>query len=286
MSSIYADDRYLPTGRRLLSVLGTVFHKSFIETRRYPMDFVFWLLFPIAWFLPTYFLIQAFAPGGTSPGLESWVGTDDFYAFYLVGLLVGQLIMNVFWNIGFSLKRLMDTGLLETVWTCPVPKIIYILGESLFSMVRVIYEIGLVLVLYRFLFGMRLPPEILRVLPLVVPFLALMYGFGIGFAALVLLVKEANNMVDTSSFLVLGLTGAQNPPQVFPPAILAVSLAIPITYFVDLVRVRTLGIQPLVPTTVELAVLLVSAVVLPVLGIFFFRRVERRSRVLGNLHVH
>ncbi len=226
------------------------------------------------------------APGGTSPGLDSWVGTDDFYAFYLTGLLVAQLILNVFWNIGFSLKRLMDIGLLETVWTCPVPKVVYIVGESLFSMVRVIYEIGLVIVLYRFVFGMQLPPQMLRVLPLFVPFLAMMYGFGIGFAALVLLVKEANNMVDTSSFLVIGLTGAQNPPQVFPPAILAISLAIPITYFVDLVRVRTLGIEPLVPTPVELGVLLVSAVVLPILGVAFFRRVERRSRVLGNLHVH
>jgi ABC-2 type transport system permease protein len=286
MSSITADDRYLPTGHRLLNVLGAVFRKSFTETRRYPLDFIFWLLFPIVWFLPTYFLIQSFAPGGTSPGLDSWVGTDDFYAFYLTGLLVGQLIMNVFWNIGFSLKRLMDIGLLETVWTCPVPKVVYILGESLFSMVRVIYEIGLVLILYRFVFGMRVPPEMLRILPLFVPFLAMMYGFGIGFAALVLLVKEANNMVDTSSFLVIGLTGAQNPPQVFPPAILAISLAIPITYFVDLVRVRTLGISPLVPTSVELAVLLVAAVVLPILGVALFNRVERRSRVLGNLHVH
>jgi ABC-2 type transport system permease protein len=120
----------------------------------------------------------------------------------------------------------------------------------------------------------------------VVPFVFLIYGFGVAFAGLVLMVKDANTMVDTSSFLIQGLTGTQNPPQVFPRFLLAIALAIPITHFIDIMRVETLGIVPIVQPWIEYTVFLGSSAIFPAIGVLFFRWVERRSRKLGNLHVH
>jgi ABC-2 type transport system permease protein len=271
---------------RTVRALGAIFRKSLLEFVRYPANLFFSFIMPIIWFLPVYFLIVSFAPGGESAGLEAWIGESNFFTYLPVGLVVGYVISAIFWNLGFAFKRLMDIGMLETVWSLPVPRLVHVVGESLFSMARLAVELVLVIAAYRFLYGFTLPPAMARTLPYFIPFVAMMYGFGIGFAALVLLVKDANTMVDTSSFLVQGLTGTQNPPQVFPRFLLAIALAIPITHFIDYLRVDTLGIAPLVDPAIERIVFIGAGAVLPVLGVLFFRFVERRARVLGNLHVH
>ncbi len=271
---------------RKFGILTAIIKKNFLEFLRYPAEFFFSFIMPIIWFLPTYFLIISFAPGGISEGLASWTGNSSFYPYFLTGMLVGYVISAVFWGIGLSLKRLMDIGLLETVWTCPVPKITYIIGESLFSIIRLFFEITVLFLVFRFIFGFYLPTGMGRVLPYFIPFIFLMYGFGILFASLVMLAKDANMLTDTSSFLVTTLTGTQNPPQVFPRAILTISLAIPITHFIDFIRIKTMGITPLVPVWIEILVILGSAVIFPVLGIYAFNRVDRRCRMKGNLQAH
>jgi ABC-2 type transport system permease protein len=272
--------------RAQLSALGAVFKKNALEYVRYPMNMFFGLIMPIIWFLPIYFLIISFTADGSSVGLEAWVGESSFFSYLPIGLMISYVIMTIFWNMGFALKRLMDIGMLETIWSCPVTRMLYIIGESMFSMARMLIEVVIVLLVYRYLYGFILPESMAGSLYLFVPFAFVMYGFGIAFASLVLLVKDANTMVDTSSFLISGLTGTQNPPQVFPRFLLSIALAIPITHFIDLLRVRTLGIEPLVDPTLELTIVLLSAAAFPILGTLSFRAVERRSRRRGDLHVH
>ncbi len=99
-------------------------------------------------------------------------------------------------------------------------------------------------------------------------------------------IKDANTMIDTSSFLVQTLSGVQNPPQVFPRFFLAISLAIPITYFLDIIRVHTLAISPLVPYGLELFIFLAASLLFPIGGVWLFNYIDRKCRILGNLHVH
>jgi len=269
-----------------LILLQAIIWKNILEYRRYPLEIAFTFLMPIVWFLPTYFLIVSFAPQGTSIGLASWIGTDNFFSFYMIGLIVGYFTATIFWSMGFSLKRLMDIGMLETIWVCPVSKLMYIIGESLFSMLRLIYEMTILIIMYKLVFRMAVPPTIWQTLPYFIPFIFLMYGFGIAFASLVLLVKDANTMIDTSSFLVQTLTGVQNPPQVFPRFFLAISLAIPITYFLDIIRVHTLAISPLVPYGLELFIFLAASLLFPIGGVWLFNYIDRKCRIQGSLHVH
>ena len=188
------------------------------------------------------------------------------------------------WKI--QLKRLMDIGMLETIWVCPISKLMCIIGESLFSLIRLTYEMTILLIMYKLVFRMGIPPAMRQTLPYFIPFILLMYGFGIAFAALVLLVKDANTMIDTSSFLVQTLSGVQNPPQVFPRFYLALSLAIPITYFLDIIRVQTLAIKPLVPYGVEIAICIADSILFPILGVWLFKHIDRKCRMQGSLHVH
>jgi ABC-2 type transport system permease protein len=269
-----------------INLLLAIFKKNLLEFIRYPAELLFTFFIPFVWFLPVYFLILSFAPDGISEGLASWIGSNNFFGFFMIGMIIGHVVMAVFWGIGFALKRLMDIGLLETVWVCPISKTVYLVGESLFSVVRLVYEIALLLILYRYIFRMAPPSSLWRVIPYFIPFLFLMYGFGLAFASIVMLAKDADMLVDSSSFLVQTLTGTQNPPQVFPRYILGLSLAIPITYFLDIVRVHTLNIDPLVPYGVELSIFLAGSLVFPFLGVWFFRYTDRRCRIKGNIHVH
>ena len=269
-----------------LGLIGAIIRKNILEYRRYPIEIAFTFLMPIVWFLPTYFLIISFAPRGTSNGLASWIGTNDFFSFYMIGLVVGYFTATIFWGMGFSIKRLMDIGMLETIWVCPISKLVYIIGESLFSLIRLIYEMAILIIMYKLVFRMAIPPAIWQTLPYFVPFVLLMYGFGMAFASLVLMFKDANTMVDTSNFLVQTLSGVQNPPQVFPRFFLALSLAIPITYFLDIIRVHTLAIDPLVPYGLELFIFLAASLIFPIGGVWFFKFIDRKCRKDGSLHVH
>jgi ABC-2 type transport system permease protein len=275
------------SGIRLqLNIFKAIIWKNALEYKRYPVEIAFTFLMPIVWFLPTYLLILSFAPDGKSSGLESWIGSNNFFSFYMIGIISTYFIYTVFWEMGFSLKRLMDIGLLETIWVYPISKIGYVIGESLFSMIRLTYEITVMLILYRLIFRMTLPPEFIRAIPLFIPFFLLMYGFGIAFAALVLLVRDAMTMIDTSSFLVQTLTGAQNPLQAFPKIFLVLSFAIPITYFIDIIRVQSLAIKPIIPYYIEIIIFIISSLVFPVIGIKFFKYVDRKCRIKGTIHAH
>jgi ABC-2 type transport system permease protein len=204
--------------------------------------------------------------------------TNNFFSFYTIGLIVGYFTSTIFWSMGFSLKRLMDIGMLETIWVCPISKLMYIIGESLFSMLRLIYEMTIIIIMYKLVFRMTVPPAIWQTLPYFILFIFLMYGFGIAFASLVLLVKDANTMVDTSSFLAQTLSGVQNPPQVFPRFFLTISLAIPITYFLDIIRVHTLNIKPLIAYGLELSIFLAASLLFPIVGIRLFNYIDRKCR--------
>ncbi len=65
-------------------------------------------------------------------------------------------------------------------------------------------------------FGFRPTGNAISALLSVLPMLIGLYGFGFAFAALVLLLREANMLVDMSHFLVQLISGADFPVTVLP----------------------------------------------------------------------
>ncbi|MGH2543535.1 MAG: ABC transporter permease, partial [Ardenticatenaceae bacterium] len=112
------------------------------------------------------------------------------------------------------------------------------------------------------------------------------YGFGFAFAALVLLIKDANTLVDVSNFLVSTLSGSMFPVRVLPRILLPISLALPLTYGYDAVRGLLLGADTILPIRLEVIILVGFMVGLVLVGYLFFRRVERLVRVRGTLGIH
>ncbi|HEY6073844.1 MAG TPA: hypothetical protein VIV15_10725, partial [Anaerolineales bacterium] len=118
------------------------------------------------------------------------------------------------------------------------------------------------------------------------PMLIGLYGFGFAFAALVLIVREANTLVDTSAFLVQIFSGTDFPISVLPKFLLPIALMLPLTYGLDAVRGFLIHTKTLLPLPVEIGLLIIFMFLLLWLGTRAFAALERRVRRLGTLGQH
>lgn len=260
--------------------------KDWIVFFRYPLNALFRVVEPIAWLTPVYFLGRSFAGPGGNAGFAAYTGTGDYMSFILIGAVLANYIAAVFWGMGFALKTEMDSGVLESNWMTPIPRLLMLVGQTLASLAITTFNSAGMLLLAWLLFGFHVGGGVLGAALTLVPMLVALYGFGFAFAALVLLMREANTLVDVSNFLISLLSGSQFPVSVLPRLLLPLSLAIPLTYGFDAVRAFLLGSTPLLPLEYELAILVAFMALMVPLGFLVFRWVERRCRTLGTLSQH
>jgi len=260
--------------------------KDWLHFLRYPMNAAFRIIQPLAWLTPVYFLGKSFAGANGNTGFAAYTGTSDYMSFILIGAMLSSYVSAVFWGMGYALKSEMDSGVLESNWMTPVPRWIFLVGQTLANLAITTITSAGVLLLAHLLFGFRVTGNALAAALAIVPMLVALYGFGFAFAAIVLLLKDANTLVDVSDFLISLMSGSQFPVKVLPPFLLPISLAIPLTYGFDAVRGYLLHTSTLLPLTYELAILLAFMAVMVPLGNLIFKRVERRCKQLGTLGMH
>jgi ABC-2 type transport system permease protein len=114
-----------------------------------------------------------------------------------------------------------------------------------------------------------------------IPGIISLIGIGLIMASLVLLIKNANAMVDISSALLSGFSGADFPIQIFPKYILPITFAIPLTYLNDGVRALLIGQTPLIDIRMQFLILCVCMIIFISLGYFIFMKVEGKCRERG-----
>jgi ABC-2 type transport system permease protein len=274
------------SSRSYLRAVLAIAKKDAILFFRYPLNALFRVIEPIVWLTPVYFLGLSFAGSNGNTGFAAYTGTADYMSFVLVGTVLASYIAAVFWGMGFALKSEMDSGVLESNWLTPIPRPLMLVGQTLASLAITTVNSAVMLLLAWLLFGFQVSGNLLAAALTLLPMLVALYGFGFAFASLVLLMKDANTLVDVSNFLVSMLSGSQFPVSVLPRLLLPLALALPLTYGFDAVRAYLLGTTTLLPLGYELAILLLFMCVMVPLGYVIFMRVERRSRTQGTLSQH
>lgn len=268
------------------AIIGIFIRQCKIFTR-YPMNAIFRIFEPIIWFTPVYFMGKGFAVNGQNVGFAAYTGSEDYVAFLLLGSILASYVSAVLWGIGFSLKTQMDTGVLESNWLTPVPRLTHLIGQSSFNVVlTTLNSCGMALTV-GLIFGFELSFEkIITAILTILPMLVAIYGFGFGFAALVMLIREANTLIDTGNFIINILSGARFPITVLPRFLMVVSLSIPLTYGYDAVRGLLIGTKTILPIHTEQIILAIFMVVMVIFGGLVFKRLERRCRRLGTIGMH
>ncbi len=269
-----------------LQALAAIARKDWIHYWRYPLNAVSDVLHPVVWLTPMYFMGKTFSVNGQAQGFAGYSGTSDYMSFVLLGATLSSFIGAVFWGMGYSLKQDMDAGVLEANWLAPVPRPLLLVGRTFTSLLITTITSSSMLLIAALLFGFRPTGNVLAALLTVLPMLIGLYGFGFAFAALVMVMREANVLVDVSNFLVSTFSGEQFPVQVLPRWLLPLSLSLPLTYGFDAVRGWLLHTPTLLPLQTEISLLLVFMVLMIILGLAAFRLLERRVRRLGTLSQH
>lgn len=275
-----------PTWRSQLRAVLAIAKKNWLHFVRYPLNAIFQVVQPIMWLTPIYFLGRAFATDKGNVGFAAYTGISDYMAFIIVGAVISSYISAIFWGMGYALKTEMDSGVLESNWLTPVSRPLLLVGQTLANLSITTVNTALVFGLAWLVFGFTISGNVLAAALALLPMLVALYGFGFAFAALVLLMKDANTLVDVSDFLVSTLAGSQFPVTVLPRVLLPIALALPLTYGFDAVRGLLLGSTTLLPIKVEIAILLAFMIIMIPLGYGVFTFVERYCRVRGTLGMH
>ena len=272
--------------RHYLRAIWAIFRKDVLVFLSYPMNAVMRLIEPVMWITPVYFLSRAFAVDGKNIGLEAFSGTTDYMAFLILGSFISSFVSAVFWGMGYSLKNEMDAGVLESNWLAPVPLLVQLLGRSLYSLFITVLNFASIGLIIWLLFGFEIVGPLIPALLIMLPLLVALYGFGFGLAGVVLITNNANNVIDIVSNNITVLSGSQFPITVLPRPIMAISLALPLTYAYDAIRGILLGTATLMPIRQEVMILLGFMVISFAVGYAVFRSVERRCRSLGTISQH
>lgn len=275
-----------PSLKSHLRALLAIARKDWITYWRYPLSAVSSVLQPLVWLTPVYFMGLAFSVNGKAQGFAAYSGTTDYMSFILLGTALSNFISAVFWGMGYSMKNDMDAGVLESNWLAPLPRPLLLVGRTLTSLLITAITSLLMLIIAGLVFGFKPTGNALAAILAALPLLIGLYGFGFAFAALVLLMREANTMVDISSYLVQLFSGSNFPVNALPRWLLPVALALPLTYGFDAVRGFLLKTRTLLPIPVEIAMLVIFMFLMIWLGLRAFRALERHVRKLGTLGQH
>ncbi len=275
-----------PDWRSQLRALWAIARKDWRQYWRYPLNAVSSVLQPIIWLTPVYFMGQAFSVNGEARGFAGYSGTTDYMSFILIGTALSNFINAVFWGMGYALKNDMDAGVLESNWLAPLPRPLLLIGHTFTNLIITAITSLLMLAFAALIFGFRPTGNVVMALLSVLPMLLGLYGFGLAFAALVMILREANTLVDVSSFLVQLFSGADFPVNALPKWLLPISLILPLTYGFDAVRGWLLNTRTIVPLPIEIALMIVFMLLMMAFGLRVFSALERRVRMKGTLGQH
>ena len=120
-----------PTFATQLRALFVIARKDWKVFWRYPLNAVSNVFQPIIWVTPIYFMGKAFSTNGQATGFAAYSGTGDYMSFILVGTVLSNFILTVFWGMGYALKEDMDAGVLESNWLTPVSRLLILSGGRL-----------------------------------------------------------------------------------------------------------------------------------------------------------
>jgi len=258
--------------------------KSWKIDLSYRTDFIRGLLEPFFWLLPFVLYGMAIAGGRHSESLAKLVGNGDLITFTTLGYIFMAFLNTALWGMGYAFRQEQWFGTLESVFVAPIPRWVYLLGRASHSMMHQGLIILIQMVLIYFILGLVL--DIRGILPALLSIglmLIALYGLGVFISGMMLAFKRAMLVVELLDSLIIMLTPIAYPLSVLPLALQKLSITLPTTYGIMLLRHFLIGEEMGFSVGVVVFRLIIIGCIWVIFGLFVFNLIDRRVRRIGTL---
>jgi len=263
--------------KRLAEEFKAAFMKDFRSYIRYPAWLIGDLVSTPLWFFFFAVGVTLFAPTTQTSEYHG-------FSFFFFGFIFIVLFSTTIWGVGQSVRNEQMAGTLEQFFLAPANRLTLIMGRWARIFVTDLLVVGYTTGLLYLFGGGPLP----LYQPLLFTFALGLFevgsiGFGLLFAGLTMKLKSYNTLSNLVFFGYMILTGALFPVTVIPMPFRYVSLAIPFTYFIDLMRHAALLTPTILPEGLEYVSGILVALIMLLAGFAAFNWIEQDARVRGSI---
>jgi len=220
--------------------------------------------------------------GGANAGeyFEQNTGTQNFKLYMLIGSSTFMVVSMMLWLVGYWVRREMETGTLESIYLSPAKQIYVLSGVASYALIRTLVAFITALLLGSLVFGVNpFEGNVIGALGFLAIGLPPLWGLSMLFGAIVMRIKEANSVINVMTWVVSFLMGVFFPITFFPPILQWIAVAFPPTIMNDAMRASMLNISTFFGSWyASLAVMLIFAFAIPLLGYEMFLHTGRRIR--------
>lgn len=237
---------------------------------------------PLATTLILFFMVRIVSAG---------TATEDTFLFLFLGntffLYVTEVLIGISWAV---FRDREDYETLKYIYTAPLTFLAYLLGRGVTKMITATLGVIVALLFGKFVLGLAIgdagTPWALVVLATLLGLVAVVWLGIILAGASLIVARHSINMNEGLSGLFYLLSGAVFPLEVLPAWARSISLALPFTYWLELLRrliLRRPYAAPLahLPDSALWGVLVLSTAVLTVAALAWFRWCEHVARARG-----
>ncbi len=214
-------------------------------------------------------------------------GSDSpLFGYLVVAQAANVFVMNtVFW-VGEILDRERVKGTLVSLFLAPCSRFAWLSGFILAGAVETVFVSAVAIAFARLAFGVTFNPNVPALAVTAMLFLAALWGLGLIFSGLGLLIKKANPLANLIWNFAALLGGAYFPVSEMPDFLRYPARALPLGYGFEALAdaaLRNASLSDLAPNLLPLTAF---AIALPMLGMFTFSWLERLVRVRGELDLY
>lgn len=270
-----------------LATIQAIIYKNIIHMSRYKFDLLFWAVMPVMWVTPLILQGIAFVGGTTSQNFAELTGSEDFLSFIVVGTILFMFVSTALWGAGNAIRWEQESGTLEVLWTTPTSRVDILIGtsisETIWASINILIQFTIISVFLQI--HLLWQGLILSVGVLILTIVGL-YGFGVLMAGIIIVFKEPGTlteMIETGMHLI---TPVRYSLQALPGWIRVISLTIPFTLGLSVIRKLTMPetiMYPALEPMIFIISLVILDIVLWMIGVLLFTKMEEFSREKGSL---
>ena len=212
--------------------------------------------------------------------------SSDLLGYLVVAQAAGAFIMTMIYYNGEILDREREKGTLVALFLAPCTRAAWLSGFILAGLIQTVSMMTTSLIFGWLAFGVTLNPNLPGLAVSLGLFLAALWGLGLIFAGIGLILRRANAFSNLIWPFIVLLGGVYFPVAELPDGLRYIARALPFGYGIQAIADASLHNASLSDLQSDLIPLAAFAVILPAAGILAFAWLERLVRVRGELDLY